>query len=404
MDHLYLRKLYALQEIPIALYDSHGELLVYFPDEEKAPFKLEKESPLLRQLMQQAEKIQIPFLYLDDNVFCFACLKVEDILFVIGPAARKTFAAEEAGSLRFRHHFSDDAKIRIISMNAATRYLSLIWYDMTQKDLDYRDIPLQIEQKETIFSGWNLEREMEEYQLNRSDLNQTHDAMEFEKRLLQCVRNGNVEEMEELMHHDIISQDDIGTVAKTPFKQTEYLMVSMITLLTRAAAEGGMRPEEAYQLGDMYLQRISTCTKQEQLNMITLRAQYEFTQKVAQARRVKSQYAFIEQCKDYVAKNLRRSFQVSDIAPAIGVSRTYLARKFSEVEGITIQQYIIQERCKHAASMLKHSDTPISVIASYFCFSSQSHFGKHFKDMYGITPKEYRERETSANVPSSRSY
>lgn len=402
MDQVYLRKCYALQEIPITVYDGENRVRFAFPETSKASYALAADSSLLMQLREQVEKIGKPFLYLDDNVFCFACFAVKDALCVIGPAARKTFTMEEANQLRLRHHFAPNTSFRVISMNAATRYLSLIWYDLTKKDIDDRSIPLQIEQKEMIFSGWNLEMEMEEYQLNRSDLNQTHDAMEFEKKLLLCVRNGNIEGMEELMHQDIVSQDDIGVVAKSPFKQTEYLMVSLIALLTRAAVEGGMRPEEAYQLGDMYLQRISTCTKQEQLNMITLRAQYEFTQKVAQARRVKSQYAFIEHCKDYVAKNLRRPFQVSDIAPAIGVSRTYLARKFSEVEGVTIQQYIVQERCRHAASMLKHSDTPISLIASYFCFSSQSHFGKHFKELYGITPKEYRERETSANVPTSR--
>lgn len=81
---------------------------------------------------------------------------------------------------------------------------------------------------------------------------------------------------------------------------------------------------------------------------------------------------------------------VSDIAPCIGISRTYLAHKFKEVEGITVQQYIMRERCEHAANLLKYSDYPISLIAEYFCFSSQSYFGKCFKEVYGVSPKKYR--------------
>ena len=81
---------------------------------------------------------------------------------------------------------------------------------------------------------------------------------------------------------------------------------------------------------------------------------------------------------------------MGDIAPAIGVSRSYLAKKFAETEGITIQQYIVRERCKHAANLLKYSDYPISIISEYFCFSSQSHFGVQFKNVFGVTPNEYR--------------
>ncbi len=399
MDTQYLKKLFLLREIPICVFHQGGVKL-QLPESETSP--LETDEKLRTQLMSQADALKMPFLYLDDNVFCFACFQIGDECCAIGPAARKKFAPEEARQFCYSHQAPEHQNFQIISMSTATRYLSLIWYTMTGQNVDYRDIPLQIEKKESIITGWNLEWEMEQYQLNRSDMNQTHDAMEFEKKILQCVRNGDMESMQELMYRDAIDPDDIGNVAKSPIKQTEYLMVTMIALLTRAAVDGGMRPEEAYQLGDMYLQRISASTRPEQMSMIALRAQYEFTQKVAQARKVKSQYTFIEQCKDYIEKNLRRPFQVGDIAPAIGVSRTYLARKFTEVEGITIQQYIVQERCRHAANMLKHSDTSISVIANYFCFSTQSHFGEHFRKIYGMTPKEYRERETSTNVPTSQ--
>ena len=45
------------------------------------------------------------------------------------------------------------------------------------------------------------------------------------------------------------------------------------------------------------------------------------------------------------------------------------------------------ERMLEAAQ--KHNN-PIAVIAEYFGFSSQSHFGSCFKKLYGMTPNEYR--------------
>ena len=62
------------------------------------------------------------------------------------------------------------------------------------------------------------------------------------------------------------------------------------------------------------------------------------------SREERSRLSYVNECKDYIEKNLRKDLKVSDIAPAIGVSRTYLSRLFSQEEGITIQQYIQKEK------------------------------------------------------------
>ena len=41
---------------------------------------------------------------------------------------------------------------------------------------------------------------------------------------------------------------------------------------------------------------------------------------------------------------------------AIGLGRTYLSRLFHQSEGVTVQQYIQREKCRHAARMLQYSD------------------------------------------------
>ena len=184
--------------------------------------------------------------------------------------------------------------------------------------------------------------------------------------------------------------DHMGRMARRPQKQQEYICVVLITLISRAAADGGMDREAAYSLADVYLQRLENCRTEGEILALNIQAQREFTAGVHMAREARSRLSYIEACKAYIAANLRRPFRVGDIAPAIGVNRSYLARRFSEAEGLTIQQYISRERCAHAAGLLKFSDYPISIIAEYFCFSSQSHFGRAFKFWHGMTPREYR--------------
>ena len=192
------------------------------------------------------------------------------------------------------------------------------------------------------------------------------------------------------MNVDALDMREIGRVAESNLKQTEYLIVSFIALITRAAIEGGLLPEKSYQMGDIYLRELEKCKNAADMSLVGAKAQIAFTEAVRDGRLEKSRYSYIEECKNYVAGHLRQPFKVGDIAPAIGVNRTYLAKKFSDSEGMTIQQYVMKQRCKHAANLLKYSDYPISIISEYFSFASQSHFGVQFKKYYGVTPKEYR--------------
>ena len=70
-----------------------------------------------------------------------------------------------------------------------------------------------------------------------------------------------------------------------------------------------------------------------------------------------------------ISRKICGKISVSAISPpAIGISRGYLSHRFAEAEGISIQQYILQEKCHHAANLLKFSDYSIALISEYFGF------------------------------------
>lgn len=238
--------------------------------------------------------------------------------------------------------------------------------------------------------SWDTEATMSRYILEQSEHQRDHDSLAYEQLLQKLVREGDVEGMEGMLSGGKFDPDHIGRMARRPQKQQEYMCVVLITLISRAAAEGGMNREAAYSLADVYLQRLEDCRTEKEIFELCAHAQIEFAAGVRRAREERSRLSYIEACKAYISANLRKPFQVGDIAPAIGVNRSYLARRFSEVEGMTIQRYVARERCVHAAGLLRFSDYPISLIAEYFCFSSQSHFGRAFKSWCGMTPKEYR--------------
>lgn len=394
VDFILLRKLSESTKIPITVYRL-GENVFQWPAQNhfQSYFDVQKEalSALEDTLARQDG---LPFLFIEDARYYFGTFQAEGNLVIFGPIATEKASLDTLLAFKKKHQLTQNACIPKSSPYRLSAALSLAYYEYTGLDIDPDSI--RIINVSIDLSGWNTEAAMEHYALEQSEMDRDHDSSEYEDQLINIVMSGDVEAMERILYSaEQLGSEHIGVVATDPDKNTEYLCVTMLIMLPRAAVRGGMNREDAFSLADIYLQKLARSTSPSQMLSLTGRAQYEFTLEVKKAkekRKASLRHPYIEDCKAYIQANLRKPFQIQDIAPAIGVNRSYLARRFSEVEGMTVQQYITKERCAHAANLLIHSDYSISLIAQYFCFSSQSHFGRAFKAYTGMTPKAYRDQ------------
>jgi len=91
-------------------------------------------------------------------------------------------------------------------------------------------------------------------------------------------------------------------------------------------------------------------------------------------------------------KNLHKDLQIGEIAELLSVTPNYLSALFRKNTGKTIQAYMTEEKMKYAEQLLLYSERPISEISSSLGYSSQSYFGKVFKNFSGYAPSEYKMR------------
>ena len=320
----------------------------------------------------------------------FGIWKGNDRIIVIGPAVRNEVDGGYQAKYENDHAMHRTLPLKRFPFRIMNQFLALIYCHITGESVAYDAI--HIRSQETDIGDWASEGDMETYQLDQSEYDRSHmSGMDYENRMIEIVKAGDLNGIKELMGGSFPALESVSKVADTKRKQAEYMTVSMITLLTRASIEGGLRSEAAHEMGDIYLKQLERASvRGEAFIMVGLRAMYEFTEQVSLAKLERRSQSYIEACKDYIAEHLRKNLTVGEIGPAIGVSRTYLAHKFRQVEGITVQKYIQREKCVHAANLLKYSDYPISLISEYFGFSSQSYFGICFREWFGMTPKEYR--------------
>lgn len=78
------------------------------------------------------------------------------------------------------------------------------------------------------------------------------------------------------------------------------------------------------------------------------------------------------------------------LAEKLGYDYTYLANVFSEVKGITIQQYIILNKIERAKELLLYDELSLTEIAYGLHYSSVSHLSGQFKKVTGLTPTYYK--------------
>lgn len=81
---------------------------------------------------------------------------------------------------------------------------------------------------------------------------------------------------------------------------------------------------------------------------------------------------------EYIASNLNHDY-------------SYLSKLFSEVEGITIEHYMILQKIERVKELLVYDEHTLSEIAHQLDYSSVSHLSKQFKKVTGLTPTHFKQ-------------
>lgn len=79
------------------------------------------------------------------------------------------------------------------------------------------------------------------------------------------------------------------------------------------------------------------------------------------------------------------------ISEKLGYDYTYLANTFSEVKGITIQQFIIIHKIEKVKELLIYDELNLTEISYKLHYSSVAHLSNQFKKITGLTPTYYKQ-------------
>jgi AraC-like DNA-binding protein len=79
------------------------------------------------------------------------------------------------------------------------------------------------------------------------------------------------------------------------------------------------------------------------------------------------------------------------ISEKLNYDYTYLSNIFSEVKGITIQQFIIIHKIERVKELLLYNELNLTEIAYKLHYSSVAHLSNQFKKITGLTPSFFKQ-------------
>ncbi len=94
----------------------------------------------------------------------------------------------------------------------------------------------------------------------------------------------------------------------------------------------------------------------------------------------------------FIRQRAETKLGVEDVVDAVNISRRRLYERFNQIVGLTLHEYIQQQRLERFARRLLESEQTVSEIAYSIGESTDKNIARQFKAFYGTTPTAYRDK------------
>lgn len=107
-------------------------------------------------------------------------------------------------------------------------------------------------------------------------------------------------------------------------------------------------------------------------------------------RNLRKQDQLYNDIVDYIKLSRSEPLKVSQVANHFNYNEKYLSQLFRQKSGITLKQYMLEQKMELAKFLLTDTNQNINEIAAQLGYTDSHNFMKSFKKIVGLTPTEFR--------------
>lgn len=231
---------------------------------------------------------------------------------------------------------------------------------------------------------------------NERELETYHSPHQWNQFLLRSIADGNLRLVERFFAVNAQQGIRIGKLSEDELRQAQYIAVGLTYEVSRVAIEAGMFEADAFQKADGFIQKIDKETSPSVVLDMIYESIVEWTQAIHEIRSRQAVSPPIRACLEYIYEHLHGRITREELASISGFSVPYLSALFRKEVGENIPAYVTRLKIKAAQEMLLNTKRSPKDIGFYLNFSSQSYFIRCFKQLTGVTPREFRQKELSS--------
>jgi two-component system response regulator YesN len=211
--------------------------------------------------------------------------------------------------------------------------------------------------------------------------------LEAEKQLMNKVRIGDRMGAREILNMILAS-----IMLKDPgdLSVLKARMLELLSILGRSAVEGGVDINFLLARNLDYINKAMQIDNQQDLCIWIGSALNDFIELVYSIQD-KKRVSQIKPAIDYIRLHYNEPVTLNEIAKTAHLSVSRLSHVFKEQVGITIVDYLTNVRIEHAKALLISTNKNCTEICFESGYNNQSYFTRTFKEIAGITPKQFRE-------------
>ncbi len=101
---------------------------------------------------------------------------------------------------------------------------------------------------------------------------------------------------------------------------------------------------------------------------------------------------YVDAAIHYIYQHIDEPIKLADVANALGISTSYLSRKFREVVNASVIAFITSIKMKRASHYLQYTNVPIQQVARRLGYTDSYYFSRVFKKEFGLSPQHFRNR------------
>lgn len=322
----------------------------------------------------------------------YSCKTIGKILFV-GPVTTESYTTHNLLAYLQQQNIPQKTVERFVAvanqLPRMTTYNLYRFMDILLRHICDLNLPVSVKKIEPSYQVNPLSLLADVYQpKDISQIRRIEDRYETSSLLTEAVKLGNLSLALQALQGRAL-QSEFAVRNQNPLRNMQNQCIILNTQLRHSLEGSGIHPYQLDHLSNeigMQIERLNAP------NMVTPFSIYIIEQycRLVQEQSYQNLSGLTHQAVIYIKNNLNSNLTVKDTAKELSVHPDYLSHQFSREMGMTFIAFLNRERCMQAASFLKHTSLPIKEISAIVGFNTISYFTKQFTQVYGKTPRDFR--------------